>query len=133
MSLVKDKTKSREDGPGVVKEEEEEEAKEERDLLGETEGGWSATVDRQRQEAAEEMATYMDKLASLNASGIQPGDPARGSSCARVLPLRGRVFLFGTGVIAGRNEYGKGERVVRYVLCRLLLFNLSIDLLLTQT
>lgn len=37
MSLVKDKAKSREDGPGVVKEEEEEEAKEERDLLGETE------------------------------------------------------------------------------------------------
>lgn len=31
-------------------------------------------MDRQRQEAAEEMATYMDKLASLNASGIQPGD-----------------------------------------------------------
>ena len=90
-------------------------------------------MDRQRHEAAEEMATYMDKLASLNASGIQPGDPARGSSCARVLPLRGRVFLFGTGVIAERNEYGNRERVVSYVLCRLLLFSLSIDLLLTQT
>lgn len=35
---------------------------------------YQATLDLQRQEAAEEMAAYMDKLASLNASGIQSGD-----------------------------------------------------------